>query len=96
MKTMTTQPKEGCEMSAQAKAKEAQGYEDKPEPSICSACRHFASEKILPKWMQGNTSFSGRAYTAEIDGREGKIRCGLGGFAVKKTATCKKFERREK
>lgn len=87
-------------MSKQSKAKDTQGYDPKPQPAICSRCAHYQSEKKLPAWMEqakadGEKHWHGRAYSIELDGIEGNLRCGLGGFAIKKTATCQKFERKD-
>lgn len=67
-------------MSKQAKAKENQGYESKPHPHICATCVHFTSEIEKHQSVFGD-------YT-----KERNRRCGLGGFAVKKTATCRMWE----
>ena len=61
-------------MSKQSILKTNQGYELKPVFAICSNCKHFKSDKIINEWNYED---------------EKNIRCELGGFAVKKTATCK-------
>lgn len=67
-------------MSKQSEAKEAQGYVAKPVPSTCSNCKHYQSKvEVL------------RGYFQPYE-KESEIKCGLGGFAVKKTATCNMFE----
>lgn len=68
-------------MSKQSEAKEAQGYVAKPVPSTCSNCKHYTSE-ITERIGMWN-----KVYYDESDRR-----CGLGGFAVKKQATCNRFE----
>ena len=67
-------------MSKQSEAKINQGYNEKPIPRTCANCRNYSSELIVHR-----NSFGG--YTQEKNKR-----CGLGGFAVKKTATCLKWE----
>jgi hypothetical protein len=66
-------------MSKQSEAKTAQGYQMSSE-SICSKCKHFACDFDAVKTMF--TSWN----------EEKNLRCTLGNFAVKKTATCKLFE----
>lgn len=83
--------------SKQLKAKAEQGY--RTEPQNCGNCAHKTSEVKLPEWMikrneeraadaEAGRSSYGREYTVERDGIERNVRCGIGGFAVKKTATC--------
>lgn len=85
-------------MSAQSKAKAAQGYDPKPEPNRCATCGHFKSDFVLPEWMIKSNSeaarWSSTPYTLENDAVEKNHRCGLGGFAVKKTAVCQKYVKR--
>ena len=71
-------------MSKQSEAKERQGYEAKPLAKVCANCARFNSDKmeVKPQW--------GPAYT-----KENNLRCGLGGFAVKKTATCREWSDKE-
>lgn len=85
-------------MSRQSDAKEAQGYVATPVPSTCVNCTNFASDMVLPEWAQrevakGAKHWSGSdsGYSVERDGVEKNRRCTLGGFAVKKMATCDKF-----
>ena len=61
-------------MSKQSEAKERQNY--RREHRTCSTCEHF-SVKVVTK------SYGSVTYNVE-----GTLRCTLGGFAVKKTATC--------
>ena len=59
--------------------KAQQGYVEKPLPAQCGTCGHYTSD-IIPqksKWI-------GYADWTE----EKNKRCGIGGFAVKKTAVC--------
>lgn len=69
-------------MSKQSEAKERQGYQAKPVPATCVNCAYYASEfkQVKTRW--------GMPYTKETN-----LRCGLGGFAIKKTATCNSFTR---
>ncbi|MDQ1921670.1 hypothetical protein [Massilia pseudoviolaceinigra] len=82
-------------MSAQSKAKAAQGYDPKPEPNRCATCGHFKSDFILPEWMiKANSEAPKRLaplYTLDDNAIEKNARCGLGGFAVKKTAVCQYY-----
>jgi hypothetical protein len=79
-------------MSKQSEAKAAQGYDPKPEPSTCGNCGHFQCDMTLPTWMaRENEVLSVSNKWGPEHKRETNLRCGLGGFAVKKSATCKKF-----
>lgn len=69
--------------SKQQIAKEFQGYVAKPVPHTCVNCKHYTSEITVVEHRWGS-------YENETD-----IRCGIGGFAIKKTATCKLFEGKE-
>lgn len=70
-------------MSKQSEAKQAQGYEQKPVITVCKNCKHFKFkiEEYVP--------FGGVYYLDK------EIRCGIGGFAIKKMATCKLYERKD-
>jgi len=68
-------------MSKQQDAKTAQGYTPKAEPTTCGNCIHFRSELDAPEKY---------GYQKEIN-----IRCGLGGFAVKKLGTCNQWAKKE-
>lgn len=94
-------------MSKQSQAQIAQCYDPKPDPSTCGFCQHFTSEKLLPAWMErdnaeGKKPWRGagvhqrKIFTVEEDGVEKNLRCGIGGFAVKKLATCDLFARKPK
>ena len=63
-------------MSKQSEAKARQRYVEKPIQSVCSNCEHFRSNKEPFDGVFGEWT------------RESNLRCTLGGFAVKKTATC--------
>lgn len=88
-------------MSKQSEAKAAQGYEPKPVPQTCANCGHFKFDLKLSTWAERakeageNHWRENRPYSVELDGVETNLRCTLGGFAVKKTATCKAFARKE-
>jgi hypothetical protein len=62
------------------KAKDAQGYNPKPVWPECRNCAYYTSEKIE------------KEYYGDRWDEEKKIRCALGGFAIKKTATCNKYK----
>ena len=68
-------------MSKQSDAKIAQRYDDKPVWKECRNCKHFASDKSTP-YASGYIE-------------EKNLRCTLGGFSVKKLATCRKHEPQE-
>lgn len=67
-------------MSKQGEAKNAQGYEPNPRARACMNCLHYRAEFIEEKGVFGSWV------------REKDRHCALGGFVVKKTATCQKFE----
>jgi hypothetical protein len=66
-------------MSKQSDAKIRQGYQATPVKKICSTCKHYESDMKI-------AVFLGYPYTEEKEKR-----CGLGGFAVNKTATCNEY-----
>jgi hypothetical protein len=59
--------------------KERQEYESKPEFPMCGSCIHFAFD----------FEYVGSALSNKMTRKETKLRCGLGGFSVRKEATCK-------
>lgn len=65
-------------MSKQSSAKEQQGYTR--TIAYCGNCKHFKSdiEKEIGRFGESTT--------------EKNLRCGIGGFKVHKTATCKLHE----
>ena len=67
-------------MSKQSEAKINQGYNENPIPRTCANCAKYESELTIHNYQY-------REFTEEKNKR-----CGLGGFAVKKTATCLKWE----
>lgn len=80
-------------------AKEAQGFVRKPEPSTCANCKNFTGKKILASWMIKQNEADKAAgkreyYKLANHGKEGELRCGIGGFAVGKSSTCNLFERK--
>lgn len=67
-------------MSKQEKAKQSQGYEPKPVVPMCSNCVHYLSDYVEAHGWQ--TTWT----------EEKNIRCGIGGFAVKKQGKCSLHE----
>lgn len=65
-------------MSKQREAKKSQGYNPKPTHPMCSNCAHYSSDIVEER----------AAYGSGVYRRETNIRCGLGGFAVKKMGNC--------
>lgn len=67
-------------MSKQSEAKERMGYD--PKPHSCMRCANYRSE-----FQEKHSQYRGLpTFTREINRR-----CEIGGFAVKKTATCKEW-----
>ena len=80
-------------MSKQSVAKEKQNYCAKPVPQTCANCKHLTQnffhydEKYFR--IEGkNPDTSKYARQSYSD----NLRCGIGEFAVKKTATCDSME----
>ena len=71
-------------MSKQTDAKAAQGYVEEIDPDRCGNCAHFTSDKSTIDNGYG-------PYTTEK-----KLRCGVGGFKIKKNGGCKCHKRAEK
>lgn len=67
-------------MSKQSEAKLAQGYRKKPD--TCSNCKHMQFEVIEKSYTRWNGA-------VEVWEEEKAHRCSVGGFAVKKTSTCR-------
>ena len=65
-------------MSKQSEAKKVQNYTPKASPAYCSNCQHYASEKEIKQ-----STWSGDKWEQEKN-----IRCGIGGFAIKKQGVC--------
>lgn len=74
-------------MSKQSEAKAAQGYSELP--SNCGNCQHRTFKMAPPAWM---VKSGDRRATVKEYFNESQSRCGLGGFAVKKTASCGQHE----
>jgi hypothetical protein len=72
-------------MSKQSEAKAKQGYISVLERA-CSNCAHFKRDRILPKMY-----VAGGRFDKEENKVDANLRCGLGGFAVKKMGTCNEF-----
>jgi hypothetical protein len=59
----------------------------------CANCASLKFDKLLPAWMlEVNQERGDDQYTAEKHGSEKNVRCGIGGFKIKKTATCNQWE----
>ena len=76
-------------MSKQSEAKEKQNYCAKPVPQTCANCKHltqnfFHYDEKYVRIEGKNPSTEKYARSTYSD----NLRCGIGGFAVKKTATC--------
>ena len=67
-------------MSKQSEAKANQGYTPKALPHTCCNCAHFKMDS------ETKTQF-GQSWTTDTN-----LRCSIGGFAVKKMATCNLWE----
>jgi hypothetical protein len=67
-------------MSKQSEAKEAQNY--RKQPMCCQCCAHFSMDRVKVKktWLTNPVL------------EDKNLRCGVGGFAVQKTASCDRFE----
>lgn len=82
-------------MSKQSEAKKKQEYDDKPKPNLCGNCPSLKFDMQLPKWMQerndgvanGTTAFPRTPWGDEHKVQK-NLRCGKGGFAIKKAGTC--------
>lgn len=72
-------------MSKQSEAKERQGYTPKPIPHVCGTCGNITSDLVEM------TGYMGKPNGFVV---EKNIRCGIGGFAVKKMATCDEWRPR--
>lgn len=79
-------------MSKQSEAKEKQNYCAKPAPRSCANCKHlthdfyhFDENYVRVEGKNPDTRKYARPTYSE------NLRCGIGGFAVKKTATCDRW-----
>ncbi len=75
------------------------GYDAKPMLT-CMHCTHYSCDVGLQKWALNENALriaSGRQekYIIIGYGVETNHRCTLGGFAVKKMATCNKFVKKD-
>ena len=68
-------------MSSVSQLKLAQGYVEGKDAPTCSNCAHYTSH------IEHHKTVFGQPYTEEKDRR-----CGIGKFAVKKTAVCRLWE----
>lgn len=67
-------------MSKQSDVKERQGYVEKAIPRQCSTCKYFTSERVMTR--KPNHWYPDGLW------EDKKMRCGIGGFAVKKRSVC--------
>jgi hypothetical protein len=66
-----------------------QNYRVKRE--VCSSCRHFQYQRQPPDWaLKLYPDDPARLKASAVDVG---LRCGLGGFPVKRTGTCNKWSR---
>lgn len=80
-------------MSKQSEAKAAQGYTT--EQRNCGNCAHLKFEMKPPQWMARQVAAGTTRLTDEDLKRheqECNHCCGLGRFAIKKTATCTQWQ----
>ena len=78
-------------MSTIADKKREQNYQ--PKGPTCAGCNNLKSEKVLPAWMREQNESLAKIkkadrWTLAEHGIEKNIRCGIGGFAVKKQGCC--------
>jgi hypothetical protein len=80
-------------MSSQSVAKNKQNYCSKPISKTCANCKyftqtfyHYSKDGIRVEGKnQDERSYANPTYSDNL-------RCGIGGFAIKKTATCDNME----
>jgi len=80
-------------MSKQSVAKEKQNYCAKPVPQTCANCKHLTQN--FYHYTANGTRIEGKNPDTEKYARptySDNLRCGIGEFAVKKTATCDSME----
>ena len=70
-------------MSKQSKAKDNQGYIEGPIPKTCATCVSLAMDRLPVVGWDGKPN----GYMKETN-----VRCAIGGFAVRKTATCNEWK----
>lgn len=78
-------------MSKQSEAKAVQAYTT--HTNNCENCKHLTFDKKLPAWMIGIERYESNFDRYSV---EANARCGIGQFAVKKTASCLMHEGKEK
>lgn len=85
-------------MSNIKELKASWGYTEKPALPICSNCKHFRSELVLPAWIveRNKSADENDKFTVERHGVEKNMNCNLHKFPVKKTASCYLFTKKEK
>ena len=80
-------------MSKQSVAKEKQNYCAKPVPQTCANCKHLTQN--FYHYSRNGTRVEGKNLDTETydpPNYSDNLRCGIGGFAVKKMATCDSME----
>ena len=80
-------------MSKQSEAKEKQNYCAKPVPQTCANCKHLTQN--FYHYDHEYRRAEGKNPDADKYARptySDSVRCGSGGFAVKKSATCDSME----
>ncbi len=82
-------------MSKKSYAKLQQCYETKPKRRMCSNCVSYESTFDYPAWLKEEGLTDVEMEDAGYSKQEYRLRCGLGNFAVKKTAVCRKHDFRE-
>jgi hypothetical protein len=73
-------------VSKQSEAKQQQGYVPKAVPQTCGNCAHFLSDFIRQPPAFGSPN----GWEEEKN-----LRCGIGGFAVKKMGACMVWQAKE-
>jgi hypothetical protein len=73
-------------MSKQSEAKALQGYTT--EVRNCGNCVRMVFDMKFPKWIQERIDAGFSGLDKECHKVESGHRCGIGGFAIRKTARC--------
>ncbi|OFZ69083.1 MAG: hypothetical protein A2V79_11725 [Betaproteobacteria bacterium RBG_16_56_24] len=82
-------------MSKQSEAKVKQNYCAKPVPQTCANCKHLTQNFYHYHYNGDYVRVEGKNPDIEKYARptySDNLRCGIGGFAVKKSATCDSME----
>jgi hypothetical protein len=79
-------------MSKQSVAKEKQNYCAKPVPLQCSNCEHMKQDFFHYDGSYNRIEGKNQDVSKYAKTYSDNLRCGIGGFAVKKTATCDSYE----